>query len=268
MNHDTINQTEKLKHTAQLSNICPETGITRELDHSKRFQKISERQFRSDTSENERYWEDYGKYKTHYRGIKMLKDPKSLLITYQLMYEINPKTVFEMGTYKGAFSLWLADQLDLLYNKKQKTNLFSLEKFEELVDPLCKNDSRIKFLFDDVSNLPILLTPEVMEALPHPWILFEDCHANLDKTLEFFSKYMKPGDYFFIEDLSNVSPDQTSYNPFKIKKFWDGSLKRKELFDWVENTNKQEQFMVDTYYSDFFGYNGSVQWDGIMRKMN
>mgnify|MGYP000887620174 FL=1 len=197
----------------------------------------------------------------------MLKDCKSLQVTYQLMYEIQPGTVFELGTYKGAFTLWMADQLDLLNGKDKKTEIFSLEKFEELVDPLAKKDERIKYIFDDVTNLAAHLTPEIMEKLPHPWIICEDCHFNLKGTLDFFNKYMKPGDYLFIEDLSNVSPDQTSYNPYKKNqnKVWDGSVKRKELFEWVKE--REDEILVDAYYCDFYGYNGTVQWDGIMKKI-
>ena len=257
---------EKPKPTTQYNNIRKENGLTVELDFSKRFQKISERQFRSDTSENDRYWEDYGKYKNHYKGIKMLKDCKSLSVTYNLMYEIRPKTIFELGTYRGGFCLWMADQLDLLYDRKEQVQIYSLEKFEELVDPLAKEDQRIKYIFDDVSNLEKHLTPEIMENLPHPWIIFEDCHFNLHNTLNFFNRFMKAGDYLFVEDLSNVSPDQTSYNPFKVNKPWDGSLKRKELFDWVKD--REDEIQVDTYYCDYYGYNGTVQWDGIMKKVN
>ena len=264
MNTDTV--TKGLP--AQYNNIGKEDGVTIDIDVSKRFQKITDREFRSDTSENDRYWEDYGKYKTHYKGIKMLKDCKSLTITYQLMYEIKAKTVFELGTYRGGFTLWLADQLDLLYGKKEKTQVVSLEKFEELVDPLAKNDERVKYVFDDVSNLEKHLTPEIMENLPRPWIVFEDCHVNLPNTLEFFRKHMRVGDYLFVEDLSNVSPDQTSYNKFKKiqgNKKWDGSVKRTELVDWVKD--KEEEFLVDTHYCDFYGYNGTVQWDGVMKKI-
>lgn len=266
---ETNQTTEPIKvvGNTQFNNIG-ENGLSKEYDYSKRFQKISEREFRSDTSENDRYWEDYGKFRTHYKGIKMLKDVKSLQITYQLFYEIQPGTVFEFGTYRGGFTEWIADNLQILdLQNNKKTEIYSIEKFEELVDPIAKKDERVKYVFDDVINIEKHFTPELMEKLPHPWIVFEDCHTNITGIFDHFNKFMKPGDYLFVEDLSNVSPDQSKYNPYKKiqNKKYDGSLKRKELFDWVEG--RQEEFMVDCYYCDFFGYNGSVQWDGIMKKM-
>jgi cephalosporin hydroxylase len=245
-----------------------EKGLSTEYDYSKRFQRISEREFRSETSENDRHWEDHGKYRTHWHGIKMLKDVKSLQLTYQLLFELQPGTVFEFGTYRGGFTEWLADNLQLLdAQNNKKTIIYTFDRWEETVNPVCRKDERINFVFDDVHNLEKHLTPELMEKLPHPWIVFEDCHVNITGTFDLFRKYMTPGDYLWVEDLSNVSPDQTSYNPYKKiqNKKVDGSEKRKELFDWV--ADKEEEFMVDAYLCDFFGYNGSVQWDGIMRKM-
>lgn len=110
-------------------------------------------------------------------------------------------------------------------------------------------------------------TSEELMALPHPWVVVEDCHVNSYNITNHLSKYMEVGDYYVIEDLSPqviavyvdpLDPESRNY------KGW-GLAKRKEVFEWF--MKHPDVFKVDTYYADYFGYNGSTNWDGFLRKM-
>ena len=46
----------------------------------------------------------------------------------------------------------------------------------------------------------------ILQSMPHPWIVIEDAHINLINVLEYFHKYMIPGDYFIIDDTAPTCP--------------------------------------------------------------
>ena len=48
---------------------------------------------------------------TSWRGIPMIKDCFDLIIVQQLLWEVKPQTVIEIGAYKGASALWAADMI-------------------------------------------------------------------------------------------------------------------------------------------------------------
>ena len=49
----------------------------------------------------------------NWRGTIVLKDPLSLTINQQLLWELKPQTVIEFGAYKGGSALWTADMLKI-----------------------------------------------------------------------------------------------------------------------------------------------------------
>jgi len=45
-----------------------------------------------------------------------------------------------------------------------------------------------------------------VKDLPHPWLVIEDAHENIDGVLEHLLQYMQTGDYFIVEDTSHLLP--------------------------------------------------------------
>ena len=60
----------------------------------------------------------------------------------------------------------------------------------------------------------------MLKTLPHPWIIFEDCHINMHGILDLLNKFMIKGDYLFVEDL-NPFTTAFIFNPlnFDIKNY-------------------------------------------------
>jgi len=77
------------------------------------------------------------------------------------------------------------------------------------------------------------------EMLPHPWIILEDAHIEVNKVMEYFEKHMHSGDYMIIEDTRGKK----------------GSALR------VPST-----LLVDSYYCDYFGRNATSSMNTILCK--
>ena len=78
-----------------------------------------------------------------------------------------------------------------------------------------------------------------VKHLPHPWIILEDAHVNVNEVITYFEKHMHRGDYLIIED-SRGKP-QTKLE--------------------VPNT-----LYVDAYYCDYFGINATSAMNTILCK--
>ena len=50
-----------------------------------------------------------GKYATTWKGVELMKDAITMVVLQQLLWEVKPATIIEMGTYSGGSALWMAD---------------------------------------------------------------------------------------------------------------------------------------------------------------
>ena len=79
----------------------------------KRFMKISEREDRCDIPKSA--WRPLTEngYLQTWKGIVLEKDPMQIAAYPMLLYELQPKTIIELGALKGGSAIWLADCLEL-----------------------------------------------------------------------------------------------------------------------------------------------------------
>ena len=103
--------------------------------------------------------------------------------------------------------------------------------------------------------------------------MIEDCHCNLINVLEYFHEQFKVGDYFIIEDtcpllngkvwvgegVDYYKAISSSYEPLH------GDKKLNIVRDFF--TKHEDQYSVDTYYTDLFGYNCTAHWNSFIRRM-
>ena len=154
-----------------------------------------------------------------------------------IIWENSPATILEIGSGEGASAIWMAD-LCKTYNLPTKVYSMDIEppsiQYENVT--FFEGDSRQISTFhnDFIAELRHLA-----ENLPHPWLILEDAHVEINKIMEYFEKYMHRGDYLIIED-SRGKP-QT-----KLK---------------IPNT-----LLVDAYYCDYFGINATSAMNTILRK--
>jgi cephalosporin hydroxylase len=230
-----------------------------------RFQRISERQDRTDVPPETRKNTCNGRYLTRYRGFDICKCPIDYSLYHQMFYLVEPKTVIELGTLSGGMAIWMADTLGLL---GLEANVYSMDidpsNRSELVNKL-KPDN-VTFLQGDSFEIEKTFTEEFLKSLPHPWVLIEDSHANVDGILEYFHRYMQEGDYMVVEDTGpDILKECGMYMGNEGVYVQMGPKQLQCLRQFLHDY--EEFYAVDSFLTDLFGYNCSWNWHGFIRRM-
>ena len=98
--------------------------MKRLLEDPKRFQKIAEREDRSDTNAEAFRASFDGKYFTFHRGIDVMKGCHDIVIYMQLFWHVKPATIIEIGVASGGTTIWMADMLKLM---DIECNIYSMD---------------------------------------------------------------------------------------------------------------------------------------------
>lgn len=241
------------------------TSLQARLENPKRFQRISEREERSDLNAESMKGIIAGKYNQVYRGIDFLKAPEDFGIYNQMFWYIKPRTVIEIGVFRGASVLWIADTLKAL---KIDCDVFGIDIDLSLLSPQAKAERppNVTFLESESKHIDRLLPSSVLDTLSHPIIIIDDAHDDFDIALNHLDKHLIPGDYIVCED---TSPDiaESGHTGLDAQEGYvpAGMLK---LNRWREFLEQQgDKYAVDAFFSDFYGYNASSNWNGYVRKM-
>ncbi|MEZ6095240.1 MAG: CmcI family methyltransferase [Pirellulaceae bacterium] len=226
-----------------------------------RFEKFLAREMRCELSRDSIDAMSRGKNFMHYRGIPMAKDPLDKVIYEMLFFEIQPKTIIELGAYTGASALWMADAMSTY---GVDTQIISVDIDLSLVDARAKNGGRIEFREGDCNRIEALFPAEELKSLEHPLILVDDAHVNLPQVYEYFHKEVfETGDYLIVEDTNPHIPGTFGDSADEVMDW--GDWKHKEIKSFFNEHDAEYQ--VDRYYTDFFGYNATWNWNGFIRRM-
>jgi cephalosporin hydroxylase len=167
-----------------------------------------------------------------WRGLPLFKTAFDFAIYPQLMQELRPCTIFEIGSGSGASALWLADT----------AQTFGLDAVVHSVDirPAAAEHPHVRFYRGDCNAPETLFPAELLAQAPRPWLVIEDAHQNVAGVLAFLHERLQAGDYLVVED---------------------SDVKRIDLaaFDGMH----RGQYKVDTRYTDFFGRNATCANDSI-----
>lgn len=193
-----------------------------------------------------------GHLKYSYKGIKTLKCPFDLALYTLLLWNVKPRTIFEIGSYNGGSALWLADQLRA-YGVDGRVLSFDVTPITNLSDPL------VDYRFGDAGRLEDVLSAEELAALPRPFLVIEDSShqkAHSLSVLNFFAPHMQSGEYIIIEDGIVIDlgvADEFGGGPAAAV----GDFLAAHPHDW----------QIDTDYCDFFGPNVTWNINGYLRKV-
>lgn len=133
----------------------------------------------------------------HWRGLRLLKDPPTLSAYHDLLWELRPRTIIELGTYSGASLVWFRDVTKLMGIDCQ---VVGIDKNLDLCQIPPSEMSNITLLEADCTNLETL---EPLRALArHPLLVIDDAHANTFNVMRWAVDHvLAEGDYFIIEDM-------------------------------------------------------------------
>ena len=240
--------------------MSTENILKQESLNSKRFVKIAEREDRCDIPKSSWRPLTENAYLQTWKGVLLEKDPMQIAAYPMLINELQPKTIIELGALKGGSAIWLADQLEQFGIEGK---VYSVDNDLSQLDEKAKIDSRINFLEGDCREIDAVLSTDLLATLAHPWLIIEDVHDNLAGILEhFYHNGLQTGDYLIIEDTNKFM--------WEVWSDWGdqelierGSRKMDDLRNWL--MNNQDEYLIDTYYQDMYGYNASKNWNSIIK---
>ncbi len=190
-----------------------------------------------------------GTLKYTYRGLSCLKNPFDLALYTLLLYEIQPKTIIEIGSAAGGSALWLSDQTALL---GLETRIYSLD----IAPPKGLLIDRVEFLQGDIYALERSSLAEIMRSAVHPILVIEDgphTYGGCKNALEFVDTFLHSGDYIVIEDGIVHELELTEYE--------DGP--NRAIMGFLEPRIRHCQ--IDRDYCDYFGINFTWNTNGYIR---
>jgi cephalosporin hydroxylase len=225
-----------------------------------RFVPWTERELRCDLPREAIDCLSDGKHYISYRGIPMAKDPFDMVLYQHLLFEVKPRTIIELGAYTGASAMWMAD---LLKTFDCDSHVYAVDIDLTLIDQQAKSHPGTTFIQGDCNQIEQIWPVETLTQLPHPLILIDDAHVNIAGVYAHFHQHgLQPGDYLIIEDTIPWIPG--TFGNSESSSDW-GDWKWREVQEFLEN--HAADYRVDRYYTDFFGYNGTWNWNGFLRRM-
>jgi len=169
-------------------------------------------------------------------GLPLMKTVFDFAIYPQLLSELRPKSIFEIGSGSGASAIWLADHAAMIDpGARASCHVHSVD----LVGVTASHPG-VTFHQGDCTRPESLFDAAVLDSAPHPWLVIEDAHHNVAAVLVHFHAALHKGDYLYVED-SEIKRDD-------ILRFLDG---------------RENAYLVDTKYTDFFGRNATCALDSI-----
>jgi len=134
---------------------------------------------------------------TTYFGVKALKSPLDVWIYQEIIFEIKPDIIVEIGNANGGSTLLLAHMCDLIGAGK----VIGVDLSHEKVPDCVRQHSRITLIEGDAcksfENVYSLISKRdevlVIEDSSHTY-------ENTLNVLRIYSTLIKPGGYFIVED--------------------------------------------------------------------
>ncbi len=202
-------------------------------------------------------------YLQTWKGMILNKGITEIALYPMLLFELQPKTIIEIGALNGGSAIWLADNLDIF---NIEGSVYSIDINLSLLDEKAKTDSRVSFIEGDCHNLSAVLPPELLDKFPHPWLVIEDAHVNTVGVVEYFHcQGLQSGDYLIVEDTNKFMWDYWAQHWEDKEEVEQGMNKIESLKSWL--INHQDEYLVDSYYQDMYGYNGSKNWNSILKRV-
>ena len=165
------------------------------------------------------------------------------LVLYEMLfYELEPKTIIELGAYTGASALWMADRLNSL---GIDGSVLAVDIDLSLVDDAAKSRPGVEFVEGDCNQIERLFKPQALAELPHPLILIDDAHVNIEGVYRHFHQHaLQPGDYMIIEDTIPWIPG--TFGSSDDSREW-GDWKWQEIpVLFLRNTNRPTMLTATT----------------------
>jgi len=135
--------------------------------------------------------------KSTYFGIPAIKAPTDAWVYQEIIYDMKPDVIIEIGNEQGGSTLMLAHMLDLI----GKGKIIGVDINQSVLYQQVKDHPRITFIEGDACELYDQVTAHLSEG--DRILVIEDSSHTYDNTLNVLRKYSdltRVGDYFIVED--------------------------------------------------------------------
>lgn len=142
--------------------------------------------------------DERGPIRMKYLGIPTRKNPLDLWICHELIYDLKPDLIVEIGSAHGGSTLWLAHQLDLLGNDSAKVLSLDIDR-----TPYVASHPRIvEFTGDSSSPELVGKVKEYADKASVVLFLHDGAHhaEHVIKDLRAYADMVTTGSYFIVED--------------------------------------------------------------------
>jgi cephalosporin hydroxylase len=190
-----------------------------------------------------------------YKGRQIVKNPLDLMLYQRLVEALRPGTIIEIGSKAGGSGLFFGD---LLGNFGVEGRVYSFD----VVPVTDAHHPLVTFSYGNGRCLGETLSAEQMREMARPLLVIEDAdhtEATTGGVLEFFHRYLEPGDWVVVEDgnLSDVYPE--------LYPDWSSGPHRALRAFFREHGSS---YRVGAEYCDFYAYNGTTASNGFLERIS
>jgi len=189
-----------------------------------------------------------------YRGRQMLKCPFDLALYTELVGDLRPGTILELGSFKGASALWFADVLRAHGLNESRVRSLDIKPVTDIDDPM------VTYGHIDLADPATWPTAAFIDGLRRPILYVDDASHQYDHVLgllRFAHGWLRAGDYLAIED-GNID-----YMPGYPQHFNGGPLRAIREF----LAEHPEEYRIDRRRCDFYGTNVTWNIDGYIERV-
>ncbi len=179
-----------------------------------------------------------------WKGLTLMKDPMTLSVYMMILQELKPKTILEFGTFDGGSALWMEDLINSL---QFECDIHTFDINQERIK--LPSYSKVKSHKLDNNKIKefVIQRSVLFENMKSPILMIEDSHENAVEVIKSIDPFLKSGDYLIVEDTL----DQKKYQETILS----------------ENGINDMNYVVDTFFCDFWGVNNSWNINSIFRKL-
>jgi cephalosporin hydroxylase len=151
-------------------------------------------------------------YQSQWLGVPILKYPTDLLAYQEMIYQLRPDLILDIGTFKGGSALYFASLLDLIGSESGRVISVDIEQ-----PPVLPKHARITYLLGSSTSQPIL---QQIRSLIRPGdkvMAFLDSdhrRAHVLNELHCYGPMVTRGSYLIVEDSNiNGHPVYPNFGP-------------------------------------------------------
>ena len=192
-----------------------------------------------------------GTFEYEYAGHRCSKDPFDLALYMMLLSRERPRTVVEIGSFRGGSAVWFAAQARALDLGARVISL-DIEPVDDVDDP------DVTFLGGDIHDLAASRLPELLADCPRPLLVIEDgphTYEGCIAAMDFFHPYMRPGEFLVVED--GILADL---------RYWDHANGPNRAIAEFRRRHPTDYRLAEEY-CHFYGHNVTWNTNGYLQRI-